>query len=155
MPRDPDARIEQILVAATAEFARAGLHGARIDAIARNAAMNKRLLYHYVGDKEALFDATVRRCIRQLAAGQADRGPEPWRLLCHAVAAGRAPDFGPMLERLAGISSGPEAARTLLGTILLEQLLPELAASIDQLPAFTGQEAAKPRVKMQPTMRGV
>jgi AcrR family transcriptional regulator len=40
-----------------------GFAGARVDAIARRAGINKRMLYHYFGDKEALFRAVLRKKI--------------------------------------------------------------------------------------------
>jgi len=47
------------LAAATAEFARYGLGGARVDRIAARANANKRMLYYYYGNKEALFLAVM------------------------------------------------------------------------------------------------
>ena len=44
-----------ILQAAVREFSREGVAGARIDAIARAARVNKALLYYYFKDKEALY----------------------------------------------------------------------------------------------------
>jgi AcrR family transcriptional regulator len=58
--RDPDRTRGRILAAAIAEFAASGLAGARVDAIARRAGSNKRMLYHYFGDKEGLFRAVLR-----------------------------------------------------------------------------------------------
>ena len=58
-PRDADASRARILAAATAEFARHGLSGARVDTIARRAKANKRMLYYYYGGKEALFLAVL------------------------------------------------------------------------------------------------
>jgi TetR/AcrR family transcriptional regulator len=48
-------------VAAFKEFAAKGFAGARVDTIARRASINKRMLYHYFGDKEALFREVLRR----------------------------------------------------------------------------------------------
>ena len=45
--------------AATGEFARYGLGGARVDRIAARAGANKRMLYYYFGNKEALFLAVL------------------------------------------------------------------------------------------------
>lgn len=59
--RDPDRTRRRILAAALAEFSAKGFAGARVDAIARRARGNKRMLYHYFGDKEALFTAVLRR----------------------------------------------------------------------------------------------
>lgn len=49
----------RILAAALAEFAEQGFAGARVDAIAERAGINKRMLYVYVGNKEALWLATL------------------------------------------------------------------------------------------------
>jgi AcrR family transcriptional regulator len=57
--RDPDATRGRILAAATAEFARYGLGGARVDRIADRASANKRMLYYYFKDKEGLFLAAL------------------------------------------------------------------------------------------------
>src|SRR5438552_267727 len=48
-----------ILKAAVREFAREGVAGARTDAIARSAGVNKALLYYYFEDKEALYQAVL------------------------------------------------------------------------------------------------
>lgn len=53
--RDPEGMRKRILEAATAEFARFGLSGARIDRIADVAGANKRMLYYHVGNKEKLY----------------------------------------------------------------------------------------------------
>jgi TetR/AcrR family transcriptional regulator len=48
-----------ILQAAVREFAREGVAGARTDAIARAAGVNKALLYYYFKDKETLYRAVL------------------------------------------------------------------------------------------------
>lgn len=48
---------QRIVEAATDEFARYGIAGARIDRIVTAARTNKAQLYAYFGDKDALFDA--------------------------------------------------------------------------------------------------
>ncbi len=53
--RDADATRARILAAAKQEFADYGLGGARVDVIAERANANKRMIYHYFGNKEALF----------------------------------------------------------------------------------------------------
>lgn len=58
-PRDAEATKALLLRAATTEFAEFGLAGARIDRIAERAGANKRLIYVYFGDKDALFDAVT------------------------------------------------------------------------------------------------
>ena len=57
--RDPDATRKRILAAAKVEFARKGLGGARVDDIATRAKANKRMMYHYFGNKEELFRLTL------------------------------------------------------------------------------------------------
>jgi AcrR family transcriptional regulator len=59
MPRDADQTRKRILAAATAEFARKGLGGARVDEIAARSKANKRMIYHYFGSKEQLFTAVL------------------------------------------------------------------------------------------------
>ena len=59
MPRDPERTAQAILDAATAEFAMRGLTGARVDDIAARAGVNKRMLYHYYGNKKALYTAVL------------------------------------------------------------------------------------------------
>src|SRR5436190_19536697 len=66
--RNPERTQERILRAAFKEFAAKGFAGARVDAIAQRAAINKRMLYHYFGDKEALFREVLRRKIEQRQA---------------------------------------------------------------------------------------
>src|ERR1700733_12449083 len=57
--RDPKRSSAAILQAAIREFADKGMDGARVDIIARRAGINKRMLYHYYGDKEALYLAVL------------------------------------------------------------------------------------------------
>jgi TetR/AcrR family transcriptional regulator len=55
----PEESRAAILKAAVGEFAREGVAGARTDAIARSARVNKALLYYYFKDKEALYQAVL------------------------------------------------------------------------------------------------
>ena len=55
----PEESRAAILKAAVAEFAREGVAGARTDAIASSAGVNKALLYYYFKDKEALYQAVL------------------------------------------------------------------------------------------------
>lgn len=57
--RDPEATKQRILAAATVEFAKSGLGGARVDVIATRARANKRMMYHYFGNKDALFQVVL------------------------------------------------------------------------------------------------
>lgn len=76
---DPDATREEILEAATEEFADKGLSGARIDKIADRTSTSKRMIYYYFGSKDALYRAVLEReysRIRQAEASIAlDRLP--------------------------------------------------------------------------------
>jgi AcrR family transcriptional regulator len=51
----------RILDAASAEFARSGLGGARVDRIAAQAGANVRMLYYYFSSKDDLFLAVLER----------------------------------------------------------------------------------------------
>jgi AcrR family transcriptional regulator len=75
--RNPERTRERILAAALKEFATHGFAGARVDAIARHAAINKRMLYHYFGDKEDLFRAILRRKISERQAWAAGLPGDP------------------------------------------------------------------------------
>ena len=55
----PEESRAAILQAAVREFAQEGVAGARTDAIARSAGVNKALLYYYFQDKEALYQAVL------------------------------------------------------------------------------------------------
>src|SRR3954452_927183 len=57
--RDPAATRKKLLTAARREFARRGLAGGRVDDIAGRAGVNKQLVYHYFGDKDALYLAVL------------------------------------------------------------------------------------------------
>lgn len=59
--RDADRSQGTILAAARDEFAEFGLGGARMDRIAERAGLNKRLIYYYFEDKEALFQAVLEQ----------------------------------------------------------------------------------------------
>jgi TetR/AcrR family transcriptional regulator len=59
--RQPEQTRQAILDAAVREFANEGVDGARTDAIARAAGVNKALLYYYFHDKDALYGAVLDR----------------------------------------------------------------------------------------------
>jgi TetR/AcrR family transcriptional regulator len=58
-PRNARESRRAILSAAEAIFARAGLAGARTDAIADAAGVNKALIYYYFKSKQRLYEAVV------------------------------------------------------------------------------------------------
>lgn len=75
--RNPDRTRERILTAALAEFAARGFSGARVDAIARRASINKRMLYHYFGDKAHLFRAVLQHKLAERRAWSANLANDP------------------------------------------------------------------------------
>jgi AcrR family transcriptional regulator len=58
-PRDPERTSASILAAAVTEFTEKGYAGARIDSIALKSGSNKRMIYHYFGDKDGLYLAVL------------------------------------------------------------------------------------------------
>jgi AcrR family transcriptional regulator len=68
--RDPEGTRARILEAATWEFARSGLGGARVDRIAERAGANKRMLYYYFGDKDGLFLAVLEHAYEGIRAAE-------------------------------------------------------------------------------------
>jgi AcrR family transcriptional regulator len=85
MPYDSQATRERILAAATTEFARHGVAGARIDRIAAAAGANKRAIYDYFGDKDALFAVVLEQelsdCAEAVPVAGGDLGDYAERLL--------------------------------------------------------------------------
>jgi AcrR family transcriptional regulator len=63
MARNADVTRRKILDAATEEFARYGIAGARVDRITTNAGVNNALLYRYFGSKLDLFDVVYSRLV--------------------------------------------------------------------------------------------
>lgn len=80
---------EKILAAAFREFADKGLDGARVDAIARQAGVNKGMLYHYFGSKELLFSAALERLYATIRTKQGSlqvRGLKPEQAMRKLIA---------------------------------------------------------------------
>ncbi|HHY51082.1 MAG TPA: TetR/AcrR family transcriptional regulator [Alphaproteobacteria bacterium] len=69
-PRDAERTKAAILRAARDVFCADGFNGARVDAIAARAKANKRLLYHYFGNKEALYEAVLLDAYREIRRGE-------------------------------------------------------------------------------------
>jgi TetR/AcrR family transcriptional regulator len=59
--RDAEATQAKILDAAEEEFARYGLAGAKIDAIAARTGVVKAMIYYYFESKEGLYQAVMQR----------------------------------------------------------------------------------------------
>ena len=81
--RNPRQTRTRILEAAMKEFAQKGFAGARVDVIARRARINKRMLYHYFGDKEGLFREVLRRKMDERAAWLASAPEDPTERMPH------------------------------------------------------------------------
>jgi TetR/AcrR family transcriptional regulator len=97
--RNPKRSRERILAAALKEFAAKGFAGARVDSIARRAAINKRMLYHYFGDKEHLFREVMRLKIAERQAwADALSGDPAESLAFWFEAACKDPDWVRLLE---------------------------------------------------------
>lgn len=122
-PKLSNTRALLIITSAKREFADRGFHGARVDRIARQAGVNKQLLFYYFQSKRGLFREVLRHAVAELEealaaidpgggrplerlrtvlAGQfgvlADR-PDLVALLSHAERSDAAP-FAPAIRRL-------------------------------------------------------
>jgi TetR/AcrR family transcriptional regulator len=99
---------EAILEAAERIFADAGLEGARTDAIAAAAGVNKALLYYYFGSKDGLYRAVLESCLadfnRQALELLSSRGSARSLLLryinLHFDFIGAHPHHGPLFQRM-------------------------------------------------------
>jgi TetR/AcrR family transcriptional regulator len=86
---EPEKTRAAILRAALGEFAHEGVAGARTDEIARQAGVNKALLYYYFKDKEGLYAAVMEQVFQglfskvQAVLDRHDLGPQA-RLLLYA-----------------------------------------------------------------------
>lgn len=85
--------LDRILDAATDAFGQLGYDGAKVEAIARRAGVNKAGLYYHVGNKDRLYEAVLLRLFGQVAA-----------TLEEAVVPGAAP--GEALASLTGAMAG-------------------------------------------------
>ena len=68
--RDSERTQAAILSAATEEFARHGLDGARVERIALRARTNKRMLYYYFRSKDDLFLAVLERAYDRIRTAE-------------------------------------------------------------------------------------
>lgn len=127
-PRDPAAARRRILTAAAVEFAGRGYAGARVDQLAATARVNKRMLYHYFGDKRGLYRAVLD-----------DRLPPPGD-----VAAGAA--LEPLAARLLLWTLLEPATADLAGEWHWNRQL--LAAVLAALVPDGGAMPRKPRIRL-------
>ncbi len=67
---------ERLFRAAAVEFLRHGFQGARVDRIVRAAGVNKRMLYHYFGSKDALYRQLLSSNLTRLQHHAAETPPD-------------------------------------------------------------------------------
>ncbi|KHK04126.1 TetR/AcrR family transcriptional regulator [Desulfovibrio sp. TomC] len=113
MAEAPDV-LTRILDAATEAFGRQGYAGAKVEAIARKAGVNKAGLYYHVGPKEKLYEAVLLRLFGQVAGTleqAAAPGASPGEDLA-ALTAALADLFSrlPMLPRIMAMEMASGAA---------------------------------------------
>lgn len=76
VPASGDRR-QAILEAAIKEFSAKGLSGARVDAIARAARVNKQLIYYYFDSKVGLYEAVLGQLIERTSERMDIGDPHP------------------------------------------------------------------------------
>lgn len=138
---DQPSDSQQRLIDAAAEiFARQGYYGAGVDRIAERAGVNKRMIYHYFGDKAGLLRAVVAE---RLSSWNGDTLSEEAALLLLAEAeylrnggevVAASTRRAALAERWSGVHAGVVMAT--LGSRLLPLLLPHLKQllEIGELP---------------------
>jgi AcrR family transcriptional regulator len=78
--RNANRTRRRILQAAIRLFSRHGLHAVSVDQIVAQAKVNKRMVYHYFGSKDALFEAALAEVYKRIE-----------EIEFHAVKRGRSP----------------------------------------------------------------
>lgn len=130
--RDPHRARQRIITSAALEFSRCGYAGARVDRIAALARVNKRMLYHYFGDKRELYLAVLQAWLPAPETPVPVLEPLPARLLLWTLLEGAASEA--VSERLRN---------------------PALLAAAVQALATDGQVArSKPRIRLKPAIAG-
>jgi TetR/AcrR family transcriptional regulator len=82
--RDAELSQAKLIAAATKEFARHGLLGARVDRIADGAGVNKQLIYYHFKNKEALYIAVLERAYADIRLRERELeldGLPPWQAM--------------------------------------------------------------------------
>lgn len=70
--RDPEASRRRLETAGERLFAERGYDGVTVAMISREARLNRRMLYHYFGNKEGLYRAVIGRAYERLAEMESD-----------------------------------------------------------------------------------
>jgi TetR/AcrR family transcriptional regulator len=134
--RDPVATRRKLLVAARHEFARSGLAGARVDDIAARAGVNKQLVYHYFGDKDALYLAVLEWVYEEIRTQERKlnlEGLPPERAIKKLIEASfdhlaSHPDFIVLLN-----DENRNGARHVRGSLKLEQMHSPLVSMVSTI----------------------
>lgn len=168
------------LLDVTAEaIAAAGAQGVRVDQIAAEAQINKRMIYHYFGDKDGLCAAVLDRQLLQLADALADAQHVRLRTLLDPGLSTRgkqadADPIGQMPPEMLlepNTSSTRQAARIVVRSLLdlqgqgqiiepidfnLVNVLCKIAFNAsnteDQAPALSSSSASKVRISLSPVV---
>lgn len=129
--KDKSDAYAQILKSATKEFANKGYAGARMDEIARQAKINKAMIYYHIGDKKSLYAAVLNSTFGNLAAMMQksiswDKPPdENLKIYIHTVAEEirKNPQIPPIMlrETASGGKNLPEEVIRSL-TVILEMM---------------------------------
>jgi TetR/AcrR family transcriptional regulator len=78
--RNPDRTRRRLLQAAIRLFAQQGFHAVSVDEIVGAARVNKRMVYHYFGSKDALFQAALAEVYQRIETVEfvaVERGRSP------------------------------------------------------------------------------
>lgn len=79
-PRDPVKTRQRLLDAAIKLFAESGFNGVSVDQIVDSVNVNKRMVYHYFGSKDKLYQEvleSIYQRIEQIEFRAIDRGRDP------------------------------------------------------------------------------
>jgi len=70
--RNAEQTREKILQVGICFFAERGPDATTVELLARTAGVNRRMLYHYFGSKEGLYEAVIRRAYEQLSSAEVE-----------------------------------------------------------------------------------
>lgn len=158
--RDAEATRRHLLEVATAAFAEAGLDGVRVDQLAAVAGVNKRMIYHYFGDKRGLYEAVLKAAAIAVQVPGDLQALASWQIdLCDRLSGDRARLLaweglrlgapGPESTASPDTSGGPgqqaqeDVALLFAAASVLPQLCPQLVSQV------TGQEAESPEFQQR------
>lgn len=132
--------------AALAEFAAKGFAGARTEAIARRARVNKRMLYYCVGPKQALYREVLRRKLAERSESVESTPPDFGRALIHWYIAGSSDRqwirlleweaLGPRRSRMVAERERRALFKKALASLRTSQRRGELPAGVDLTQLF-------------------